>query len=100
MSIKFPSREEMEARFHELAAQRAAILAKSGPLREARDAHANAARDKELAMNAEIAEAEAGLVDLDLEAGMIARALGGRTGYAPGTEPEAEATAEEPAAEA
>lgn len=70
----------LRARFHQLGAERAARLAASAPLREARDAFVNEARAKEAAMNAAIAEAEAGLFQSDQERGMIARALGGRTG--------------------
>jgi uncharacterized coiled-coil DUF342 family protein len=85
--------EAMRARFAELQAQAEAIRAKSGPLREKRDALVNEAGEKERALNEKIAEAEAGLFEIDNEIALISRALGGKTG-------EPEAVAEEtPAAE-
>lgn len=78
--MKFPSPEEMRARFAELTEKRERILAKSEPLRAARDKHANDSAAKERAMNAKIKAAEAGLFENEQERAMIARALGGKTG--------------------
>lgn len=72
------SPEKMRARYAELTAKGEEIRAKAAPMREARDAFANEARDKELAMNAEIAEVEAGLGQIDNERALISRALGGK----------------------
>jgi hypothetical protein len=73
----------MRKRFHELTAQRNAILTKSVPLREKRDAHVNAARETEAKMNAEIKKAEAGLFEIEQERAALVRALKGKTGPAP-----------------
>ena len=73
----------MQARFHELKAQVEAIEAVSAPLREARDAHVNAARETENAMNAEIKAAEADLPALKDEMVFLAKGLGGKTGQPP-----------------
>ena len=70
--------ELLRVQLAELNHKRDSILAKSGPLREARDKFANEAREKEMAMNAQIKEAETGLADLDRDRAMLARALGGR----------------------
>lgn len=72
--------DAMRARFAELTQAREAILAISTPLRQSRDAAVNAARDAETAMNAEIKAAEAGLFEIDMERGALARALKGQTG--------------------
>jgi hypothetical protein len=77
--MKFPTPEEMRDRFAELGKKRETILAKSGPLREARDKHSNDAAAKERQMNARILKAEEGLVDIATEMAMISRALGGKT---------------------
>jgi uncharacterized coiled-coil DUF342 family protein len=76
----------MRDRFAELGKQRDAILAKSTPLREKRDAHVNQARETEAKMNTAIKKVEVDLFDIDQERGMLVRALGGKTG-----EPETEA---------
>jgi uncharacterized coiled-coil DUF342 family protein len=81
MSI-MPTPEKMRARFAELGQQRDDILARSTPLREARDAFANEAREKEQAMNDKIRKAETKLLEIDQERALIARALGGKTGAA------------------
>ena len=75
--------ESMKARFHEVADQVDAIEATSLPLREARDAHVNAAREVENAMNAEIKAAEAQLPALKDELAFLAKGLGGKTGPRP-----------------
>lgn len=69
--------------FHELQDRRDAILAVSGPLREARDAFVQKARAEENAMNAAIKEAETGLYDIDVESASWARFLNGKTGERP-----------------
>ena len=74
--------EAMRARFHELGALSDEKLAVSTPLREQRDAIVQAAREQEDALNAQIAEAEEGLFDIDMERGALARALKGKTGLA------------------
>jgi hypothetical protein len=68
-----------EKRRDELDDKIAKIRAKSGPLREKRDRHVQAARAKEDEMNAEIAKAEKGLAELENERGFLSRALGART---------------------
>ncbi|WP_267396722.1 hypothetical protein [Sphingomonas sp. GC_Shp_5] len=70
----------LRARFAELGAQRASIIAVSGPLREERDAIARQADEQLSAKAAEINEVEADLLAIDQEAAMISRALGGKTG--------------------
>lgn len=75
--------DKMRARFHELQDKRSTILAKSGPLRDERDAFSNDARAKEQALNAKIHKAEEGLADIDRESAMISRALSGQTGAQP-----------------
>ena len=74
------SPDRMRARFAELARLAAGKRAKAAPLREERDAFVQGNEAKEARMNAAIAKAEEGLFELDQEAAMIARALGGRTG--------------------
>jgi hypothetical protein len=74
------SPETLRSRFAELTADRDAKLAVSGPLRDQRD---TLVRDHALqvaALDAQIADTEAGLFDLDQERAMISRALGGKTG--------------------
>jgi len=70
----------MTRRFHELGAKRSGIIAKSDPLRERRDAVYAEHEAQIRAINAEIKAAEAGLYEIDVERGMIARALNGKTG--------------------
>jgi uncharacterized coiled-coil DUF342 family protein len=81
--MKFPTPDKMRERFHELRRHREAILAKSAPLREKRDAIVNEARERETKLNDQIVKAEATLFEIDQEAAMIARALGGQTGAPP-----------------
>lgn len=82
-------REEMRKRFAELGDKVEKIRAKSGPLRDKRDAKIKVHMDFFLRdANAEIAKAEKGLFDLENERAMIARALGHK-GVGP-TEDEAE----------
>lgn len=76
------SPENMRKRFHELGKKRAAILAKTMPLREKRDkiVQKAEAEAKALADQFKKIEADEGLFDLDQERAVIARALGGKTG--------------------
>lgn len=74
------SDDDRRARFHELGAQRAHILAASVPLREQRDAITQAADKQAAELNAAITDAERGLFEIDMERGSLARALGGKTG--------------------
>jgi len=74
------SPDRMRARFAELAGLAADKRARAAPLRRERDDFVQSNSAKEARMNAAIAKAEAGLFELDQEAAMIARALGGRTG--------------------
>lgn len=77
------SPEVLRKRFHENRDERDAILAKSTPLREERDRLIHQNNDRIAELNAQIKEAEAGLFDLDMEAGTLVRALGGKTGPRP-----------------
>ena len=70
----------MRARFHELTAKREKILAKSGPLREERDAIVQAAEAQVQPLIAEIKKAEADLYDIDMERAAMVRALKGKVG--------------------
>lgn len=70
--------KELSRQLKELDVSRAAILAISGPLREARDKHVNDARAIENEMNAKIKEVEKDLYYIDNDRATIARALGGR----------------------
>ena len=83
--MKFPTPDKMRERFQDLRERRDAILKRSGPLREKRDALVNEAREKEQALNERIRKAEEGLFEIDQEAAMIARALGGQTGAPTGS---------------
>lgn len=77
--MKF-DRGAMRNRFAELTSERDAKLAAAAPLREKRDKLVNKARAAEAAINAEIAEAEAGLFEIDQERADLVRALRGSTG--------------------
>lgn len=68
-------KETQRQRFWELTAQIEAIEAKSGPMREARDAEVRDMRAREKTHNDAIAKAEEGLFDLKVEQGFLARAL-------------------------
>lgn len=74
------SREEMQKRFHANRAERVKILSKSGPIREERDRLEQAHSAKIAVLNKQIKESEQGLFELDNEAGMLCRALNGKTG--------------------
>jgi uncharacterized coiled-coil DUF342 family protein len=76
------SPENMRKRFHELGKKRAAILAKTMPLREKRDKilQKAEAEAKALADQFKKIEADEKLFELDQERAVIARALGGKTG--------------------
>jgi hypothetical protein len=75
--------ENMKRRFHALGAQRKAKLSVSGPLREQRDGLIAAHEKVIAALNVQIKEAEAGLHEIDMERGALARALNGQTGTGP-----------------
>jgi len=89
MAKKFPTKEEMQARFWALSDAMDANRDKVAPLREARDAFVNeaAARDKE--MMAEIRKIEDSVLpgvsafEAQNEMAFIARGLGGQTGPRP-----------------
>jgi hypothetical protein len=73
----------MRKRFHDLGAQRAEIIAKAKPVRdkyEAMRAQEAALRDAMQPVIAQMKAAEAPLYDIDMERGMIAKALNGKTG--------------------
>lgn len=70
--------EKLQAELNLLQAKREEILKVSGPLREARDKHANEARAIEVKLNLEIKEIEKDLYQLDTDIATLARALGGR----------------------
>lgn len=71
--------KNLQTRMAEVKEEIAAIMAKAGPLREARDAWSAEADRKRQEMNAEIKAVEAGLFDLRQEEAMIAKALGGKS---------------------
>lgn len=74
--------DAMRRRFHELGAKRDAILSGSVPLRERRDALISEHTAAVKTLEAQIKAAEAGLFELDMERGLISRALNGQTGAA------------------
>lgn len=76
----FTKPDELRARFAELQQVRADTLALSQPKREARDKLVADTAAEVAKMDTEIKKIEAELFDLDQEAALIARALGGRTG--------------------
>ena len=78
--VDMSSRASIRARFAELGAKREEILAASGPIRAERDKLLQETEKAEEALNVKIREAEKGLYELDVERGMLARAIGGRTG--------------------
>lgn len=65
----------LRQKFTELCAQRDAILTKSGPLREKRDAAIAKARAAEDKLTRDVKDAESGLFDLNNEIAKVARAL-------------------------
>lgn len=80
--MQFPKPEDMRKRFHELAEKVKAVEAKSRPLRDKYDAIARDSRAKMDDLAKQFAEIEKPLYDMKMEMGMIARALGGKTGSA------------------
>ena len=75
---------QMRERFHQNRAEREAMLEKSAPLREERDKLTQNYEPRLRELNRQIKEIEQqaspSLFDLDCEAGMIVRALNGKTG--------------------
>jgi hypothetical protein len=74
------TQDSMRARLQTLNKAREKILAKSTPVRAARDAFVAEMTAREAEMNTAVREAEAGLFDIDMERGLLTRALGGKTG--------------------
>jgi len=74
------TQDGLRTRFHELGAQRTQILDASIPLREQRDAYQQEADAQIKLMNEQIKSMEMGLYEIDRERGLIAKALGGKTG--------------------
>lgn len=68
------------ARFWALTAEIEAIEAVSGPLRAARDAFVQEARERERVLSDEINAAEAGLFDMKQDLAFLARGLRGVVG--------------------
>lgn len=90
MNILAMSDEDARREFHELGAQRDAIVAVSGPIRATRDAEVAAHELRRADLDAQIREAEEGLFEIDRARGRLAKMLGGRTGLPDGTVPEGE----------
>ena len=88
MPINLPTKEEARARYWEVDAQIEAIMAKSMPLREARDLEYNAARAALTAVDEKhmpaILEIEKDLYDLAVEKAQMAALAGGNVGEKPG----------------
>ena len=78
--VDMSSRVSIKARFHELGAQREAKLVASAPLRAKRDIMVAKHKMDEEALNEQIRLKEVGLYEIDIERGMLARAVGGQTG--------------------
>lgn len=78
--VDFSRPDDLRARFAELANMREGIQAQSAPLREQRDTLAAEAQAATAALDQQIGAIEADLFDINQEAALIARALGGRTG--------------------
>lgn len=70
----------MQKRFWELTRKREEIAAQAGPLRAERDALIAKHTAEVQPLEAKIKQVEAPLFDIDRERGLIARALGGKTG--------------------
>jgi hypothetical protein len=83
MSTMDFSPDNLRKRFHDLGVQRAAKLAVSSPIRAERDAEVARHNAVMESLKARVQEAEAGLYDIDVERGMLARALMGKTGEPP-----------------
>lgn len=76
MSTLADLKEAQRKRFHELGAMRDAIVAVSAPLRAKLDGNTDTMTGaQERALRAQILAAEAGLYDIDVERGNIARLL-------------------------
>lgn len=71
--------DKMRERFKALSDQRASILEASSPLREKRDKLLAKQQREVEELNNNIRTAERELYDIDVELGMISRALGGLT---------------------
>jgi hypothetical protein len=85
--------ETLKTRFWELNVQRDALLAESAPLRAELEAVATEMREKEETIRRKIKAIEEPLYNIDMERGMLARALGGKTGENPNS---GQTPAEEP----
>jgi len=72
--------DAMRKRFHEAQDERKAKLAASGPLREKRKELKRRYQAEIAELDQQIAAAEDGLFDLDMEIGTISKALNGKTG--------------------
>jgi len=70
----------LRARFRELSAMREERQGASCPLRAERDALIADTQARVAQLDEAIAAAEAGMFEIDQEASLIVRALGGRTG--------------------
>lgn len=75
----------MRKRFHELTAQAAAIEAGSAPLRAQRDALVASHEAARKELDARLKKAEEGLFDIQIERGVLVRALNGKTGKPDGS---------------
>lgn len=78
--------DAMKKRFHELGAQRDAIVSASAPANAVRDAirdRLNQLERMAKALSAEIKRIEAPVFEIDMERGRLVRALQGKTGAAP-----------------
>ena len=83
--------DDLQRRFHQLGAEREAILTKSAPARHVRDAIAARVAALEQAMQTltkAIKQVEEPLFEVDQERARLARALSGKTGVAPPREVE------------
>lgn len=83
--------DQMRDRFHELGAIKAEVDAELEPLNAAmtllhQQAAAIAAEQKTIATKMKAIRDAAGLFDLDMERGRLARALDGKTGVPPAAE--------------
>lgn len=74
--------DAMRKRFAELGQAREVIEAQATPLRAKRDELIAAHHREMRILNDEIRRVEAGLFDIDMERGIIVRALNGKTGPA------------------
>jgi hypothetical protein len=67
----------MQARFAELEAKKAEIHAKADPIRAQRDEMVKAHEAARAVLDAQLAEAQKGLGEIDDERGLLAKVLGG-----------------------